>query len=598
MSIVGFDFGTTNSLISIIVGDQVIRLEDDGQPIPSVICYEGAETIVGKPARNRLEKAGLGVHGNIIRSPKSLLGKDSVFVEGIERDPTDIVSDVVSFVRSISENSGVIQDLVVEHAVVTIPVNMKGKQRAKLRDAFLSAGIRIYQFVHEPLAALYGYIRSRSDMQDLVGQLNGKLILVFDWGGGTLDLTLCRILDGLLVQIVNDGTEEVGGDIFDTSLRDEVERRSRESRGFSDDVDVYEDARTRLLHQCEDAKIKLSTRSTWEIFVDPFYRGTEDSALNVQLPREDMDDIVGNLVNKGVERIQTLLDDNGFSPASISLCLATGGMVSMPKIQARLHELFGPARVDASERNATLISEGAAWIASDKARLHLAKNVELTLARNSYLPLLKAGTAMPVDGNHSETLKFDLYCVDPSDGHGKFELVTPIRPGPHVPKGDKRRSLDVLMVNVDDKAKPFNERLAIEISVDSNLILHAQAMSSNKKDCFNSEIHDLEFALETPTAEGGWLDSNELADASSNGEYAGYEAGDLALRSNIANVVNEQLVPGEVMFRHNKAYFDRAGDPTPIQRQEHEYYIPCSKCSRPANHPSCNCLSKSSTAVR
>ena len=203
---------------------------------------------------------------------------------------------------------------------------------------------------------------------------------------------------------------------------------------------------------------------------------------------------------------------------------------------------------------------------------------------------MKAGTAMPVDGNESDTLSFNLYCVDPTDGHGKFEIVTPSRPGPNVPKGDKRRSLEVMVVSVDAKAKPFNERLAIGINVDSNLILHAQTISFNKRIRAKSEIHDLEFALETPVSKGGWLDTGELPDSASNNDYAGYQPGNLALRSNIANVMDEKLVPGEVMFKNNPSYFDRAGDPSPIQRKEYEYYLPCMKCHRPANDPLCKCL--------
>ena len=99
MSAIGFDFGTTNSLISIIRGNRAINfLDDEGMPIPSVVCYEGNRTIVGREAKERLSKAGLGVHGNIVRSPKMLLGDESVFIEGIERSPVDVVSDVVKFV--------------------------------------------------------------------------------------------------------------------------------------------------------------------------------------------------------------------------------------------------------------------------------------------------------------------------------------------------------------------------------------------------------------------------------------------------------------------------------------------------------------------
>src|SRR2546426_8250805 len=142
MTVAGFDFGTTNSLVSIIKGDRAINFldDDDGLPIPSVVCYEGARTIVGRAAKERLAQAGLGVQGNVVRSPKILLGRESVFIEGVERSPIDIVSDVVSFVYQEAVLGRRGEDLRgVTQAVVTIPVNMEGKRRAALRDAFRKA---------------------------------------------------------------------------------------------------------------------------------------------------------------------------------------------------------------------------------------------------------------------------------------------------------------------------------------------------------------------------------------------------------------------------------------------------------------------------
>ena len=185
MGVVGFDFGTTNSLISVVRGDRAINyLDDEQRPIPSIVCYEGQKKIVGREARERLAQSGLGIQGNIVRSPKLLLGRDSVFIEGTERSPVDIVADVVRHVlqearggrrgREFGDISG---------SVVTIPVNMEGYRRRALRDAFRLAGLNIVQFVHEPLAALYGYFRSQG-LQKMLRRYDRKLILVFDWGVG------------------------------------------------------------------------------------------------------------------------------------------------------------------------------------------------------------------------------------------------------------------------------------------------------------------------------------------------------------------------------------------------------------------------------
>ena len=526
-----------------------------------------------------------------MRSPKTLLGRDELIIDGVRRDPVQMVEYVLDHVRRFVLQTKAGQDLKMDRVVATIPVNMEGHRRALLRQAFRQAGMSVVQFVHEPLAALYGHLRSMEGTQDLVKRYDGKLLLVFDWGGGTLDLTLCRVLDGLLIQVANDGTEEVGGDVFDDELRNEVERRSRATQVLGEDIEVLPEARKRLLHECEKAKIRLSDRSTWNVYVDPYYQSEEQADLQVNLSRDDLQDIVGHLVRKGVARIERLLESVGYSTASVELCLATGGMVNMPQVKSRLDELFGPGRVHVSRRSASAIAEGAAWVAHDKARLHLAKNVELTLARNSYMPLLTAGLSMPVE-RETKRERFSLYCVDPSDGHGKFSLVTPkYRPGPSVLPGDERRSLCNMVLKVDAKAHPFRERLELDVSINEDLVLKAEAWSLNQKGRTEHEVHNLEFALATPGAKSGWVRASLLDGTGNTGRGSG--PGDLAMRSNLAAREDLGLVPGEVMARLDPTYFwTHTGQPPPqIQVDERLYYEPCSVCKRPSNDPLCRCSS-------
>lgn len=589
MSVVGFDFGTTNSLITVIDDGKPISFSDDeGLPVPSVVCYEGSQTIVGREARERLGQAGLGVQGNVVRSPKTLLGRESIFVGGVERSPVDIVRDVVQFVRQQALDRKTVRNLTADRAVVTIPVNMQGYRRALLRDAFRMAGMSVVQFVHEPLAALYGYLRSSEDFEATLRKYDRQMVLVFDWGGGTLDLTLCRLVDGLLVQIGNDGTDEVGGDWFDDELRNEVEKRVRALRSLHEDTRVQSEARSRLRHACERAKIDLSQRSRVTIYVPNFFQGLDDPDLDFPLSREEMDEIVAHLVNKGLVRIERLLEREEYSSASIAMCLATGGMVNMPVVKSRLHELFGPSRVHVSERSASLISEGAAWVAHDEARLHLAKNVELVLARNSYMSLLNAGLEMPQEGEVRGD-KFSLFCVDPTDGFGKFELMAPHRPGPKVFPGDKRRPLANLVVPVDSKAPPFRERLQLDVSIDENLVLKAQARSLNQRGSAEVEVHDLEFALALPTGKRGWLNAERIEGAEGDGPK--HEKGSLMMRSNLAAHENNKLVPGEVLHRFEPRYFEKRSDPPQFQVDELVYYISCSYCGLSQNDPLCRCVS-------
>lgn len=587
MAVIGFDFGTTNSLASVVIGTDVITFLENEQPIPSVVSFEGGKVEVGRKAHDKLSSAGLGVQGSTVRSPKTLLGREEQVIDGVRRDPVQMVEYVLDHVRRYVLQTKAGRDLKMDRVVATIPVNMEGHRRALLRQAFRQAGMSIIQFVHEPLAALYGYLRMSEGTSDLIRRYDGKLLLVFDWGGGTLDLTLCRVLNGLLVQVANDGTEEVGGDVFDDELRNEVEKRSRAAQGLGDDVDVLAEARKRLLHECEKAKIRLSDRNTWNVFVDPYYQSDDKSDLQVNLSRDDLQDIVGHLVKKGVARIERLLEREGYSTSSVELCLATGGMVNMPMVKNRLDELFGPGRVHVSKRSASAIAEGAAWVAHDQARLHLAKNVELALARNSYMPLLLAGVEMPLE-RERRSERFDLYCVDPSDGHGKFSLVSPHRPGPRVLANDQRRPLCNMLLKVDGKAAPFRERLELEVSVDENLVLTATAWSLNQKGRAVAEVHDLEFALATPGARSSWLNSDVIG---SDGDVAAHESGGLMMRSNLSALEDESLVPGEVLYRHNPSYFRVERNPPQVQVEERLYYEPCAICRRASNDPECKCAS-------
>ena len=585
--VIGFDFGTTNSLISQVRMDAVINfLDEEGRPIPSLVCYEGGAKILGRKAKEHLSHAGLGIQGNVIRSPKMYLGKDLIFVQGIEKNPVDVVADVVSFVyEQAKQNAVELGD--IAGAVVTIPVDMKGFQRKALREAFNIAGLKIIQFVHEPLAALYGYFRE-NDAQQMLRRYNNKLLLVFDWGGGTLDLTLCRPIENTLVQLINDGTDEVGGDSFDQIIKQSLVKKIIIERAMDEDIELHPGAEARLIDRCERAKIDLSSRDDALIYVDSYFRHDHDD-FDYTLTQTEMESIISPLLEKGIKRIERILDSAGFQSEEVALCLATGGMSNMPAVKRRLYEWFGPERVHIPESTQTIIAEGAAWIAHDHAKLALAKNVELNMSRNSWLPLIKAGTAMP-DRGQDRTLDFHLYCTDPRDGIAKFQLCSPIRAGSQVMPNDPRIILNNLTVEVDSAAKPFHERLELDITVDENLILEAYARSLNKKDQSKCEIHNIEFGISfpeignTPDPDSGIKDDNNPKD---------YEVsiGALAIRANVHDRIDKTLIPGELLYSYEPSYFDTRLEPPKEQVLERLYYEPCSICKKPSNDPACHCAS-------
>ncbi len=298
--IVGFDFGTTNSLISVVLKNRKVKSYTDTKdlPHPSVVCYLGDKVVSGRKAKERLDKTAMGVLGDIVRSPKTLLEKDAVFVAGRDKHPKDIVADLVRFLRenALEQEESDLSDFT--RAVVTIPVGMNGKARAALRDALLAAGMHIVKFIHEPLAALYGYFRSQENMENELLRRNGQLILVFDWGGGTLDLTLCQISDGMLVQVQNVGDNQVGGDFIDVALLDFIINKHAKQRQIDLLPPEQPGAKAKLLNRCEEAKIQLSSRDKFPIFI-PEYFSTEipdDSDIEVLITREDLESISKSIV--------------------------------------------------------------------------------------------------------------------------------------------------------------------------------------------------------------------------------------------------------------------------------------------------------------
>ena len=317
-----------------------------------------------------------------------------------------------------------------------------------------------------------------------------------------------------------------------------------------------------------------------------FFVGVGDDDFDHTLRREAMEEIVRPLLEKGFRRIESVLAKADYSSEQVALCLATGGMSNMPAVRRRLHEWFGAGRVEIPDGTATLVAEGAARIAADGVGLVLAKNVELLLARAAYLPLVKAGTTMPREGDVQEEV-FHLYCTDPRDGTAKFQICAPVRTGRGVRKGDRRVPLEVVTVRVDEKARAFGERLELGVRIDDDLILGAHARSLNARDEDRCEIHDLEFGLEFPKGGGeGKFDGTMEDGDDQSGEV---EAGAITVRGNVADRVDDGLVPGEFLYTYKRDYFSVERDPPEEQVYEKTYYEPCAGCGRAANDPACQC---------
>jgi molecular chaperone DnaK len=497
----GLDFGTTNSVVAYIAPDPETGelvpnlLLDSGRPHPSVVWYNGQRVVVGRPAKEQLNVLGLGVFGDIVRSPKMYLGSPlGIDVGGVTRPALDVVADVIRFLREDARARG--GRNLFNSAVVTIPVGMRGPARAELRQAAAKAGVHIHQFIHEPLAALYGYLRAQANFRALMASLEGRLALVFDWGGGTLDLTLCHVRDGMLTQVFNVGDRDVGGDFFDHRMRHLVREKHEALHPAADWSRIQPSGSARLIQECEDAKIFLSTRESTSIFLNDVLAcsGPEKDVRIPQITREEFERETQDLVRRGLGRIDELLDRVKVKRGSIEFCLATGGMIGMPAVQAGLREMFGVNRLRLSAHASTLIAEGAAWMAYDKVRLRLAKPLELLHANDSYVPILDAGTLPPAGGEDDGPDFINLYCVDPSDGFAKFLFARPNWPG-RDSQGDARVPYGTISLPVDRYSRPLLERLRVGVRIDQDLIAEVVAESIGRGEVRSARIHDLEFGV-------------------------------------------------------------------------------------------------------
>lgn len=496
----GLDFGTTTTLAARVVApDGTARVIDypdtTGAPHPSVVAFQGDRVLVGRGAYELLDRADTGVIGNAVRSPKSYLGTGSrLTVGGVAREPRELASYIIDHVvNSARESEAPTPERTFDQAVMTIPVDMDGRGRRELREAARSAGLHVHQFVHEPLAALYAYLRGGRGLEANLAALGNSPVLVVDWGGGTLDLTLCRAFGDTLVQFASRGEHRVGGDRFDERLRNAVLHEHAAEHGLTA-LEPQVGAPARLLTRCELIKKQLSEQDDALLYVANYLAAEgPERDLEVEITKTRLQDLVADLVDIAMGGISDLLEDNRVPDIELGLVLVTGGMSRMPLIRNTLQRRFGLERVPVVENADRLIAHGAAWIAWDRRRLQLAKPFELILADDHPAELLPAGTELPTDDLRFPE-RFPVHCVDPRDARARFILTRPRDPGRAQPL-DRRWNYGTLLLPVKSDLGPLDERLDLDVVVDSDLIVTVIAHSQLTGNRVVREIHELEFGL-------------------------------------------------------------------------------------------------------
>lgn len=578
---VGIDFGTTNSLISVVTRhNEISSFDVQGRPHPSVVRYEGNRIICGKIARDKLDQLGIGVLGNTVRGPKKLLGSETINVEGRLMTPVQVIGDYIRYLVDHARDKDEEQVADLTRAVVTIPVALDGRGRKTLREALLSAGVYVDAFVHEPLAALYGYFRDQDRFEEVIRSFDGRMILVFDWGGGTLDLTLCKVVDGCLVQILNRGNNHVGGDYLDEAILNYVIREHEKQHGWTEGAtrSVNPGMKSKLLSQCEHAKITLSTKSETSIFLPDYFQGEageEETEIDVWLDREALESICHRLVQQGIDEINFLLGEEqaNIDPQTIALCLATGGMVKMPLIKSQLIDIFGVSALHVSPKGDRIISEGAAWIARDDVELALAKPFELTEARNSLLTIVHQGTRLPARGQSIQSQQ-SMYCSDPRDGKAIFTFKRPQMVN-KAAAADPRTTYGNLVVEINPDFPPLDERIHLTVTIDDDFIVRCEAVGEDFRQPISIEFYDLEFSVNAVP------ELNTLAPKKKRTKIASNRTGtkELLSRANVASYPDDWgAVPGELLKAYNDKYVYQRKQMTDLQWLEYVRYQPCSIC--------------------
>jgi molecular chaperone DnaK len=489
----GIDFGTTNSVVAISSkGTPIPRttsLLADGLPHPSVVWYQvGHEPVVGRTAKNNMLGFAEAPGNFFVSSIKRSLGKDSdVSIFGTKHPVWEIASEVFKHLKHDAHTEGI--DL--NHAIVTVPVDFDGRARRELRKAADHAGIFVKTFVHEPFAAVVGYLYSEKEAEKLA-EREGQIILVFDWGGGTLDITVAKIQGGMVCQLENAGLADRSGDYFDGLLANYAKAEFRNRNQVPADQFILQpSAKDRLRTECELRKIDLSSKDEASIRLRHFYQADGRVLdLGESVTRAQFEEMIQRDVEGALVTMHGVLERAGLRPADINLALTIGGTSRIPRIRKEMHDRFGTTMVHV-ENPDTVIAEGAAIV--DAMNLHpvLARPICVELSDGSAYEVFKVGEIAKRDVCSKEVA---FFCTDNRDGQAR--LIVKEGGGPFKDQLDTRL---VLSVPVSSKLpKPYNhERVTARFVIDDDLVLRVSAKGATQAEGKEGEVYNLCFALKS-----------------------------------------------------------------------------------------------------
>jgi len=326
--IIGIDLGTTNSCVAVMEGGKptVITNQEGMRTTPSIVAFtKNGERLVGDPAKRQAVTNA----DRTISSIKREMGKDyHVTIDGKQYSPQQISAMILQKLKSDAENY--LGEKLTE-AVITVPAYFNDAQRQATKDAGKIAGLDVKRIINEPTAAALAYGLDNEKEQK---------ILVYDLGGGTFDVSIIEIGDGVIEVLATNGDTHLGGDDFDQKIIDWMVSEFKAKEGV--DLSTDKMALQRLKEAAEKAKKELSAATTTNINL-PFITATADGPkhFDMDLTRAKFDELTSDLVERTVIPVQNALRDAGLTANDISKVLLVGGSTRIPAVQEKVKSLTG-----------------------------------------------------------------------------------------------------------------------------------------------------------------------------------------------------------------------------------------------------------------